>query len=404
MANTAFIIGAKTQGLDYAENDAALMRECLEKYDYEIFEPPVEKNAIQAGAACQAVKRPQLLYILIDFNWWQKNASVEQLASEQLEKLSRDRHGWSIVRTETMPVFPLMAPADVPDEFTREMELGLTFTVSLSLQEKQKVAAKYQELSVEQINNLLNVFREEQLKFALLPPTQQLKLNRLSEIANTEKNIGALKNPTPKPERHKEDCAVADEPWHENVWYDFLKRVWTQLSEDQQNALNASFPQSQDVKEAMTGNKKDARPSLAFTVAACQFSKLYQGMHVFVDFDWWQTKATPEQQEGEQLAQLTRDHHDWGIIRSVVSEKLKLNPHPDVSEEIKIEIEKGLSWTISLSADEKRKVVDSWLKLSEEQIVNLRQIFRQEQIKFALIGPEHQQQLGLTVEKIWEDQ
>jgi hypothetical protein len=49
MANKAFIIGANTHGLEFAENDAALMRECLEKYDYEVVVAPVGKNAIQAG-------------------------------------------------------------------------------------------------------------------------------------------------------------------------------------------------------------------------------------------------------------------------------------------------------------------------------------------------------------------
>jgi len=49
MANKAFIVGANTHGLEFAENDAALMRECLEKHDYEVVEAPIGRDGVQAG-------------------------------------------------------------------------------------------------------------------------------------------------------------------------------------------------------------------------------------------------------------------------------------------------------------------------------------------------------------------
>ncbi|WP_459917323.1 caspase family protein, partial [Desulfocicer niacini] len=51
MANKAFLIGTNSLGLEYAENDLALMRQCLEKYDYGVLEvpseAPIDKHGIQ---------------------------------------------------------------------------------------------------------------------------------------------------------------------------------------------------------------------------------------------------------------------------------------------------------------------------------------------------------------------
>ena len=47
MANKAFIIGADTLGLEFAEKDAGRMVECMEKFDYTIFQPKIEKQVIR---------------------------------------------------------------------------------------------------------------------------------------------------------------------------------------------------------------------------------------------------------------------------------------------------------------------------------------------------------------------
>jgi hypothetical protein len=81
-----------------------------------------------------------------------------------------------------------------------------------------------------------------------------------------------------------------------------------------------------------------------------------------------------------------------------------LQNNPNVSEDLTRELEFGLSMTISLTVEQKQKVMESYPRLSSEQVSELLRIFIEEQLKIALLGPSQQPQLGEIVGSIWKNQ
>jgi tetratricopeptide (TPR) repeat protein len=187
--------------------------------------------------------------------------------------------------------------------------------------------------------------------------------------------------------------AQQDEQWSTDLWQLFRQKIWRDISEDAKNEMRMEFPQAEIVAECLEGKDTPARPTLGFTIAACQHAQQPHLLYTFIDFQWWSEKATPEQRDAEQLETLNRDDHEWGIVRKTVSEEMNLPPHPQISEEMQSEAARGLSCTISLSFEEKQRVVKAWPTLSNEQITELLRIFKEEQAKFALLDPAKQFEL-----------
>ncbi|MDM8523463.1 tetratricopeptide repeat protein, partial [Desulfococcaceae bacterium HSG8] len=201
----------------------------------------------------------------------------------------------------------------------------------------------------------------------------------------------------------KDEIATARNPWKPELWQQFRENIWSALNDQQQSDLLAHFPQAEETRAALAGDQIAARPTLGFTIAACQHTDQPARLYNFIDFQWWSKESSPEDQAGEHLEKLTRDQHEWGILRTAdIPETLELPDHPDITQEETRTLEYGLA--MSISVEEKHRVVTSYPKLSRAQVEEMLRILTQEQVNFALMEPQYQVLLATKVQKIWKEQ
>ncbi|KPA17044.1 hypothetical protein MHK_002736, partial [Candidatus Magnetomorum sp. HK-1] len=66
----------------------------------------------------------------------------------------------------------------------------------------------------------------------------------------------------------------------------------------------------------LPGKASNTRPTLGFIIAAAQWADQTALLYRLIDFTWWINDSTSQDQEAEQLERLSRDQHNWGIIRT----------------------------------------------------------------------------------------
>ena len=82
----------------------------------------------------------------------------------------------------------------------------------------------------------------------------------------------------------------------------------------------------------------------------------------------------------------------WNFWRAgPFASKIKLPAHDTKVDEQ--HFLKLLSWSISLSIDEKKKIIENFWKLSQYQIDELIKIFEEEKTKFSALDVKHKEQL-----------
>ncbi len=222
------------------------------------------------------------------------------------------------------------------------------------------------------------------------PQTREDLLFTAKRLASLQKSMNIM------------DRALENQQWTPEIWQNFRIHVWDLLTSTQKQDILNDFPQNKNVNDSLNEKDTMSRPTLGFVIAACQLAKRHDIVSTFIDFEWWKSSATMKEQENEQLENLDRDKHEWGIVRHNPPFLLKLGENPDVSQDRKKELEWGLSMTVSLSKEEKQRVIKSYVYLSSAQVNDLLRIFKEERLKFAVLGPYDQIELGKLVNKIWQ--
>ncbi|MEN8220236.1 MAG: hypothetical protein ABFS56_28570 [Pseudomonadota bacterium] len=126
-------------------------------------------------AAAQWTEQTPLLYRLIDFAWWNNDSTPQDQADEQLELLNRDQHDWGIIWSDLTTIGLLKNNPRISDAQALSLEQDLLMSASPSKEEKERVIDSYPSLSHQQVEELLKIFKEERMKFAVMEPATQYK-------------------------------------------------------------------------------------------------------------------------------------------------------------------------------------------------------------------------------------
>ncbi|MCP4695909.1 MAG: tetratricopeptide repeat protein [Gammaproteobacteria bacterium] len=185
-------------------------------------------------------------------------------------------------------------------------------------------------------------------------------------------------------------AALKDTDWSAGLWTVFAEQVWNALDEGWQQRL------PEELKKMVSA--RTGRPASGLVIAACQQAERGDLLSRLVDFAWWGEQPA-QVQEKEQLCLLTRDEHAWGIRWSDVPVTGLLQGNEATDEKNAAALESALRISVSLSLEEKQRIVQSYPWVSAKQLAELQQIFDEEQIKLALLAPEHQTQLGSLAEQ-----
>jgi hypothetical protein len=106
----------------------------------------------------------------------------------------------------------------------------------------------------------------------------------------------------------------------------------------------------------------------------------------------------------EQLDALHIEADRWGIRRRGIPVPRMAAGNPEIPESMARGFDSALADTISISLEEKKRVVASFPKLSLSQVEELLRILKEERRKFTLLGPEQQGELLNKSDETWEAQ
>lgn len=208
--------------------------------------------------------------------------------------------------------------------------------------------------------------------------------------------------------QEKESIPVAKEGrgWNEALWNRFLEDLWIKLPEDRRTELLTRFPQKPEISEALQKNSPlpEQRPAISLIIAAAHKADNIPILIPLIDFKW--LEANKEATEAEDLHLLSFEQDHWGIRWDERDYPYNLiKDIPGFTQEKIRELELGLAGSVSLSEEEKRRVIESLPRLSSAQIEELCRILHEEILNFAALEPSKQIQLAalaLTHRKAWE--